>query len=239
MKHRNVERVAAAYDLDDLATRRLAALAGLLAADPDAPTTIRDPGPIADDHLADSLVALQLPELARATAIADLGSGAGLPGLALAVARPHASVALVESNGRKCEFLERARLACELTNVRVVRGRAEAWTAGLGAHDLVTARALAAPAVVAEYAAPLLRVGGALVLWRGRRDPDEERAGERAGEQLGLEVRPPLPVVPYPGAEHRHLQVMLKRAPTPPGFPRRPGAARKRPLGGPSDRVRR
>jgi 16S rRNA (guanine527-N7)-methyltransferase len=120
-----------------------------------------------------------------------------------------------------------------------VHARAEEWADGLGACDLVTARALAPLAVVAEYAAPLLTVGGTLVAWRGRRDPDDEAVGARAAVELGLEPGTVIRVEPYPGALHRHLHVLRKVAPTPDRFPRRPGMARKRPLGGASDRVRR
>ena len=95
----------------------------------------------------------------------------------------------------------------------------------------MTARAVAAPDVVAEYAAPLLGVGGSLVAWRGRRDAEAERAGERAAEILGLAVAQPVQVHPYAGAEHRYLHVMTKVLDTPTRFPRRPGVARKRPLG--------
>jgi 16S rRNA (guanine527-N7)-methyltransferase len=97
--------------------------------------------------------------------------------------------------------------------------------------DVVTARALAPLDVVAEYAAPLLRVGGALVAWRGQRDPEDEAAGARAAEILELSMLEPRRVEPYPGAVNRHIQIMIKRAPTPARFPRRDGVARKRPLG--------
>jgi 16S rRNA (guanine527-N7)-methyltransferase len=209
---------------------RLTALVRLLTEDPHAPTTLHDPLTAVRDHLADSLVALELPEVLTATRIADLGAGAGLPGLPLAIALPCARVELVESNGRKCAFLRRASEACGLSNVEVVHARAEAWPAGMGNCDLVTARALASLAVVAEYAAPLLALGGTLVAWRGRRDPDDEAAAARAAVELGLEVREAVPVTPYAGALHRHLHVMRKVAPTPSRFPRRPGVARKRPL---------
>jgi 16S rRNA (guanine527-N7)-methyltransferase len=163
--------------------------------------------------------------------IADLGAGAGFPGLPLAIARPAARVALVESNTRKCDFLRAAIRRLELTNVEIVRARVEQWREGLDACDVVVARALAALPVVAEYAAPLLRVGGALVAWRGRRDPAEETMGAAAAAELGLEPLDPLSVAPYPEAEHRHLHVMMKVGPTPRRFPRRPGVARKHPLG--------
>jgi 16S rRNA (guanine527-N7)-methyltransferase len=157
----------------------------------------------------------------------------------LAIALPTAAVRLVESNGRKCAFIAGAIEAGEVSNAVAIQARAESWTDGLGACDLVTARALAPLPVVAEYAAPLLAVGGALVVWRGQRDPADEAAGARAAAELGLEPGAVTRVEPYPGALHRHLHVMEKVAPTPDRFPRRPGMARKRPLGGPSDRPRR
>ncbi len=180
MKHRAVDGLAARFGLPAGAAAPLASLLELLAGDSLAPTTLRDPRAILDDHLADSLVALELQEVRAASRVADLGAGAGLPGLPLAIALPAARVTLVESNGRKCDFLRRAVTACGLDNVDVVAARAEAWEPGIGRCDLVTARALAPLPVVAEYAAPLLAVGGALVAWRGRRDPSDEAAGARA-----------------------------------------------------------
>ncbi|MGO9955293.1 MAG: 16S rRNA (guanine(527)-N(7))-methyltransferase RsmG [Solirubrobacteraceae bacterium] len=227
-----MDDLCARHDLGPGQARQLRALLALLAADPTAPTTLRDPHRALDDHLADSLVALDLESVRQARAIADLGSGAGFPGLPLAIALPDAEVFLVESNGRKCEFLAGAISACHVGNARVVNDRAETWAAGLGRCDLVVARALAPLAVIAEYAAPLLQQGGVLVAWRGRRDPDDERAGPAAAKVLGLQYSDPIFVQPYPGALHRHLQVLLKVAKTPDRFPRRPGAARKRPLGG-------
>ncbi len=223
------------------AEAKLGRLLELLAEDPTAPTSLRTPARIRDDHLADSLVALKLPEVRHARAIADVGSGAGLPGLALAIALPAAEVVLVESAGRKCRFLERAISVCELRNARVVHARVEEWREGLNRFDLVTARALGSLALIAEYSAPLLKIGAAAVAWTGRRDAGAEEALAAAATTLGLKVDVPLPVTPYSGAEHRHLVVMRKVAETPDRFPRRPGAARKRPLGTQkaSDRLRR
>lgn len=223
--------LVARLGLSGQAALRLTALLEILTEDPHAPTTVRAPLNAVRHHLADSLVALELPEVRRARRVADLGSGPGVPGLPLAIALADAEVALVESNGRKCEFLRRACGVCGATNAEVVQARAEDWPDWIGRCDLAVARALAPLSVVAEYAAPLLCMGGALVVWRGRRDPEEEaRAGRAAGE-LGLEVLDPVPVAPYPDALHRHLHVMVKRSATPSRFPRRPGVARKRPLG--------
>jgi 16S rRNA (guanine527-N7)-methyltransferase len=213
------------------ADEQLQELARLVAADEGAPTAVREPQRILEDHLADSLVALELDHVKWDGRIADLGAGAGFPGLPLAIGRPEASVALVESNTRKCEFLRQAVRRLELTNAEVVRERAEHWKAGIGTCDVVVARALAALPVVAEYAAPLLKMSGTLVAWRGRRDAIDETMGASAAAELGLEPLDPIAVSPYPEALHRHLHVMVKVAPTPPRFPRRPGVARKHPLG--------
>jgi 16S rRNA (guanine527-N7)-methyltransferase len=222
--------LAERYGLTDAAVAQLAALLYALARDPHAPTTVREPEQAVNVHLADSLVALELTDVRAATSLADLGAGAGFPGLPLAVALPCARVALVESVARKCAFIRTAADAAGLTNVDVVAERAEAWAAGIGTRDLVTARALAPLAVLAEYAAPLLREGGVLLAWKGRRDAQEERNAAAAADELGLVVEEVRPVHPYAGAEHRHLHVLRKVAPTPERFPRRPGIARKRPL---------
>jgi 16S rRNA (guanine527-N7)-methyltransferase len=234
-----IGELARRYDLPGAAAAQLEALLSLVAADATAPTSVTEPERIVDDHLADSLVALELEPVRRAREVSDLGTGAGFPGLPLAIAMPTARVRLVESNGRRCEFIARAVEACGLHNADVVHARAEAWPEGIGSSDVVTARALAPPDVVAEYAAPLLRGGGSLVIWRGRRDREAEAAAERAAVQLGLHVQEPQRVAPYEGIEHRYLHVMSKVRDTPARFPRRPGMAQKRPLGrldAPSDR---
>lgn len=205
-------------------------LLGLLENDETAPTTVRDRAQALDVHVADSLSGLELAAVHDAGRIADLGAGAGFPGLLLACALPRAQVSLVESVGRKCAWLERAIAAMELANATAVNARAEAWPEGLGAHDLVTARALAPLNVLAEYAAPLLAQGGALVAWKGRRDPAEEADGAAAAARLGLEPSEVRRVHPFAGARDRHLYVYLKVGPTPNEYPRRPGMASKRPL---------
>lgn len=223
--------LAERHALGPAAAAQLRELHRVLAEDPLAPTAVRDPVKVIDDHLADSLVALELEPVRAARAVADLGSGAGLPGLALAIALAGATVTLIESAGRKCAFLERAAAACGLGNVRVVHARVELWPPGLESFDLVSARALGPLDVVVEYAAPLLMLEGTLVVWRGQRDSDAEAAGARAAAEVGLEPGEVLPVRPYPDAQSRHLHLMSKVRRTPDGFPRRPGMAVKRPLG--------
>jgi 16S rRNA (guanine527-N7)-methyltransferase len=211
----------------------LRAFAQILVTDDRAPTTVREAVRVRDDHLADALVALELQVFRAAADVADIGAGAGIPGIPLAIALPGVRIALLEGNGRKCDFLREVVEALLLQNVSVVNARAETWREGIGAFDVVTARALAPPDVVEEYAAPLLKVGGSLVAWRGRRDPEMEAAAARAAEALGMSAAEPRRVWPYPGAEHRFLHVVTKTGETPARFPRRDGVARKRPLGRP------
>lgn len=209
-----------------------AALQALLdiLAKPDAPTSVHDRRRAIDVHLADSLVAVEVDEVRAASMIADLGAGAGLPGLALAAVLPQAHVVLVESARRKCEFLHLAVAAMEVENVEVVWGRAEEWRRGIGHCDVVCARAVAALPVLCEYAAPLLRDRGVLVAWKGAVDEAETGDAGAAAALLGLAAEPVRSVVPYPGSQRRTLHVLRKIAPTPPDFPRRAGIATKRPL---------
>lgn len=210
---------------------QFAALLRMLELDEHAPSSVRDPDRAADVHLADSLVALEIEALRKAGRVVDLGSGAGFPGLALAVALPQVEVRLVESQRRKCEYIERVCAQVGIGNARVVHARAEEWREGLEDNDVAVARALAPAPVVMEYAAPLLRAGGTLIDWRGRRCAQEEQDARCAGRELGMRLVEVRCVEPYRGSRDRHLHVYEKIAPTPSRFPRRPGVARKRPLG--------
>ena len=209
-----------------------AALGILLAllAEPEAPTSVHEPGRGLDVHIADSLAGLEVEEIRNAGLIADLGSGAGLPGLVLAAVLPDTQVVLVEAARRKCEFLRAAVEAMGLGNAEIVWARAEEWRAGVGRCDAVCARALAALPVICEYAAPLLREGGLLVAWKGQLTEAEASDAAAAAAHLGLSAEPVRSVVPFAGSERRTLHVLRKVAPTPSKYPRRPGIATKRPL---------
>jgi len=224
--------LAARYGLSARQISQFEEILRTLEEDEHAPTAVRSATKALDIHLADSLVALELDQIAAATNIADIGAGAGFPGLPLAVALPAARVALVESQRRKCDFLTGIVSTAGVENTTVVCARAEDWRDGLESNDVVVARALAPQPVVLEYAAPLLRIGGSLVDWRGRRDADEEAAALGAAETLGLELVEIHRVQPFDGATDRHLHVFSKASVTPERFPRRAGMARKRPLGG-------
>ena len=208
-----------------------------LAADGRAPTGVREPDAAWRVHVADSLSGLEVEPLRAAGSIADIGAGAGFPGLALAAALPDARVDLIEANGRKCEFMRRAIANAAITNARVVCERSEVWAArpapegGREAYEAVTARAVGRLATLAELASPLLAAEGVLVAWKGRRDAEEEEELQRAAERLGIEPADTRWVGPYAGSRNRHLHVLRKRGPTPAELPRRPGMAKKRPLG--------
>jgi 16S rRNA (guanine527-N7)-methyltransferase len=233
-----LEALGARHGLSASAVGQFERMLEALAAEPDPHTTVSEPEAAVDTHLADSLSGLTVAELRCARRIADVGSGVGFPGLALAVALPEAKIDLVESMGRKTAVATRLIQAADVTNARAVTARAEEWAGlppalggGREAYDAVAARALAPLAVLVEYAAPLLRDGGVLVAWKGARDAEEEAGGGRAAERLRMAVRGVEWVVPFEGARDRHLHVFEKVGPTPEGFPRRAGMARKRPLG--------
>jgi 16S rRNA (guanine527-N7)-methyltransferase len=225
-----LDELAAQYELPPTAATRFAGLLELVATEPAAITSVRDPAQGVDVHVADSLVALDVPAVRGARRIADLGAGGGFPGLVLAIALPEAWVALVESVTRKCAFLRVAAERLELSNVEVVCARAEEWRPGIGAHDLVTARALASLPVLVEYATPLLRLGGTLVAWKSAAARAEEADAAAAARTLGMTPPTAIGVEPFAGAGERYLYLSSKVSPTPPGYPRRAGMARKRPL---------
>jgi 16S rRNA (guanine527-N7)-methyltransferase len=164
-------------------------------------------------HVDESLAALAVVRRFEGP-IVDVGSGGGAPGIPLAAALPDRQVTLLEANGRKCAFLREAAL--ELPNVTVVQGRAEEQETD--SFGVALAKALAPPQVAAEWCLPLVAPGGATVLFVG---PSADVAAvSRVAERLGS----------GPAEQLAGLLVLHKVAATPPGFPRRPGLAKKRPL---------
>jgi 16S rRNA (guanine527-N7)-methyltransferase len=162
--------------------------------------------------LDDSLRGVELVRSLTGSII-DVGSGGGVPGIPLAVSLPDREVTLLDANGRKCEFLRE----WAPPNARVVQGRAEEQETDV--FGVAVAKALAPPPVAAEWCLPLVRTGGAAVLWVGP-TADIGRVA-RVAEQLGAEL----------AEEVDGLLVLRKLSATPAGFPRRAGVARKRPLG--------
>ncbi len=222
------------FSLSEAQVAELRRLLDILASDRSAGlTSVRDREGIFNRHLLDSLSLLAFSEVANTQSIADVGSGAGLPGLPLAIALPNACFVLIESNHRKCDFIEETAALVGLDNTAVACTRAE--EAGRSSFresfDVALARAVAPLPVVLEYTLPLVSVGGFALLSRGaRRDGDSAAAASVAGLLGGSLVRIH-PVSPYPGARNLHAWLFRKDAPTPDRFPRRPGIPAKRPLG--------
>jgi len=176
-------------------------------------TAIRDREEARRALLEDSLRGVELVRRFDGPVV-DVGSGGGAPGIPLAAALPDREVVLLEAQRRKCDFLERT--ARDFPNVRVVWGRAEEQP--VDEYGVAVAKALAPPPVAAEWCLPLVRPGGAAILWVGP-SADVETVG-RVAERLAA----------GPPEEQDGLLVLTKLGPTPAGFPRRPGVARKRPL---------
>ena len=176
-------------------------------------TSIKDLAEARRMLLEDSLRAVELVRGFDGP-IVDVGSGGGAPGIPLAAAFPDREVTLLEAERRKVDFL--GRWESELPNLRVVWGRAEAQETDQ--FGVAVAKALAPPPAAAEWCLPLVRAGGAAILWVGP-SAEADRVAQVA-EQLAA----------APPEEHDGLLVIRKLGPTPEGFPRRPGMARKRPL---------
>jgi 16S rRNA (guanine(527)-N(7))-methyltransferase RsmG len=150
----------------------------------------RRAGRVASNVLAESLSGLELEPVRGAQRMADIGSGAGFPGLVLAIARPEARVALIENVAEKCSFLRRAIDELGVDNVEVVEGPAQGWSEGAGKCDVVTSRKVGRPKTIIEWSAPLLAPGGAVVLWPGSSDFEKEAIEDAAGaaDEAGLRV---------------------------------------------------
>ncbi len=197
-------------------------------------TAITDPAEAAVKHYCDSLAALKIFEnLPSSGEAVDVGSGAGFPGIPLAIALPEWNWTLIEAKRKKADFLEGAVRELELKNVEVVSGRSEtiASQPPMRDHfDLAIGRAIAPIGAVAETLLPLVRPGGIAVAMKGPSDSDVSSSADEALARLGAgppEVREyDLPR----GIGKRAMIVIPKVAPTPDGFPRRPGMASKRPL---------
>ena len=197
-------------------------------------TRVTEPAAVARLHLLDAVSALPLIDgLAHAGRSLDLGTGGGVPGLVLALARPEQRWVLVDSVRKKADVVRDFIAALAIRNVEVIAERAES----LGhdpdqreSHDLVAARACATLPVLAEYGLPLLSVGGALVAWKGPIADEELRAGALAANALGGSTPQVLPSGYDELGEHRFV-VIAKDRPTPARYPRRPGEPGRHPLG--------
>lgn len=207
-------------------------------------TAITDPDAVQLRHFADSLSVVPLVDryvhdiggdvaMLSTVRLVDVGTGGGFPGLPLAIVRPRIAVTLLDATAKKIAFLRRVADDLGLTNVTALALRAE--EAGhdptlRGQADIVTARAVARLAVLAEYCLPLLRPGGWLIALKAGDLADELAEGTRALAPLGGTLREVTPV-PLPELPGHVLVRVEKTGETPAAYPRRPGVPAKRPLG--------
>ncbi len=196
----------------------------------------KDRGAILLEHVADALSCFVVEDLRRKASVVDVGTGGGLPGIPLGIARPDLRVVLLEVGEKKARFLEHVQALLGHKNLEVLRARAE--EAGnepqyRETFALATTRALAALPVVLEYCAPFVHVGGVIIAMKGQLSDDELSGGVAASYQLGVELREVRKVkynVQFSQKE-RQLVIFDKVEETPDHFPRRVGLAKKRPLG--------
>ncbi len=215
-------------ELSDSLAGKLRRFLEILESDPRAATTVKGAEEAVDVHIADSLEVLKISEFKGAKTVLDLGSGAGIPSVPLAIVCPETEFKAVESIGKKCEFIRDAAASLKLRNLEVCNTRAEEY-AGLRA-DLAMARAVAPLGVLLEYAAPLLELNGTFVAWKGDVSEGEIAGARRAAEILGMVPVRVVEATPYKGSRCRTLHIYSKAHETPTRFPRRPGMAKKRPL---------
>ncbi len=231
-------RLAATHCLDGEQTAALSAYVELLLGWRRANVTgLTDPVAVVDTLIGDSLALLAVPQLRERETGSwlDLGAGAGIPGIPLAVALPSATVTLLDAVAKKCTFLEAAIAAAGLAGrARVVCARSERYASagapGREAYAVVLARAVSGLPVLVELAAPLLAEGGVLLASKTRRALEEEGgAAAAAGERCGLAPEPPVPLSASP-LDEAVCAVFRKREPTADWLPRREGVAARRPL---------
>ena len=188
------------------------------------------------DHILDSLSCLIFKPLEEAGSLIDVGSGGGLPGIPLKVVLPGISTTLVESIGKKAEFLHYAAEELKLNRVEILNDRVEDVGSSekhRGKYDVATIRAVAGLDVNCEYCVPLLKEGGCMISMKSFIGESEIVAGEKAAYLLGAEVSEIIPVsfLPELPDKQRNLVVVRKFAATSSRYPRKKGVPKKKPLG--------
>ena len=196
-------------------------------------TALTAPEDVAVKHIIDSLTAYDAARFDGARTLIDVGTGAGLPGIPLAVYAPHLTVTLLDSLNKRVRFLTEVTAAMGLQNVRCIHARAEEAARTVehrAAYDIAVSRAVARLPVLLEYTLPFVRVGGTLLALKGRAYAEEQKEARRAAEVLGggcITARP----VHLPGLDDvRAILTVTKERQTPAAYPRGGGAPTRRPI---------
>lgn len=193
-------------------------------------TRITEPREVIIKHFLDSLVVL--PYLSGSK-VCDVGTGAGLPGIPLAIAKPELELTLVDSLGKRVDFLKHAAVELGLS-LEAVHARAEDFGRNphfREAYDAVVSRAVAALPVLAEYALPLLKKGGVFFAYKGSQASVEVEAAQRALDLLGGRLEQVMEFSLGSSAEHRSVVIIRKIKGTPSNYPRKAGLPERKPLG--------
>jgi 16S rRNA (guanine527-N7)-methyltransferase len=237
LKSFQAQAVAWGVRLDEGRLDRLLRYARLLASYEKANVIgTRDPDRILLDHVLDSLSCFMHQPMWEAGRLADVGSGGGLPGIPISIVRPDLKTTLIESTGKKANFLRYAAEQLALGGVDVVNARVEDTGRTQGQREeygIVTTRAVARLSVVAEYCVPLLEVGGQAIAMKAGLEGDEYEEGRRATDALGARIAgvEPVAMLPEVGEKERNLVILEKVRETPARYPRKAGMATRRPLG--------
>ena len=196
-------------------------------------TALTTPEDVAVKHIIDSLTAYDPALFGGARTLIDVGTGAGLPGIPLALYAPHIEVTLMDALQKRVKFLTEAVRAMNLPNVRCIHARAEEAARQKehrGVYDLAVSRAVARMPVLLEYMLPFVRVGGAVLALKGRAYEEEAQEARGAAARLGGGRVAPRPVH-LPGLDDvRAILTVVKERPTPKGYPRRAGQPEQNPL---------
>ncbi|MBE3590953.1 MAG: 16S rRNA (guanine(527)-N(7))-methyltransferase RsmG [Firmicutes bacterium] len=204
-------------------------------------TAVRERAAALEKHLLDSVAAWRVWRPRGDERVVDVGTGGGLPGLALKAVAPGLRLVLLDAARRKIDACRDIVQRLGWDGVAAVHGRAEEWARGDGreSQDAAVVRAVGALDVVAELTLPCVRPGGVVLAWKGRLDGEELEAGRRAARVLGGEIATvDRFALPWSGAA-RAVVLIEKARPTPPRYPRRPGIPERRPLGGGRGKERR
>ena len=199
-------------------------------------TRITEPHDFWEKHLWDSLAGLvgldQETQSKQRLKVIDIGTGAGFPGIAIAIAQPQWRVTLLDATRKKIRFLDTLIDNLALENVTTLTGRAEAvgQQSHREAYDIASVRAVGSASVCAEYAVPLLKTGGLAILYRGNWNDEESAVLTLAADELGSTIESIEQLTTPLSHSIRHCVYLRKRSPTPASYPRAVGIPTQQPL---------